>query len=122
MIIISSSLAINRNDMEDEIHYLKNKADVSTDFNFMYMSILTKNGVVAYSKDNKFGETLNLKQWERCAIDGAFCESGEKKAHMKCKSGEVYVKEQDWDKFKLIPEENLSGVEPIKSMNLCEKK
>jgi hypothetical protein len=38
---------------------------------------------------------------------------------MHCKVGRVYVNERDWPAFKLIPQENLMGAEPMKSMRLC---
>lgn len=38
---------------------------------------------------------------------------------MHCKTGDVYVNEKDWPAFSLIPNENLPGAVPMKSMNLC---
>jgi hypothetical protein len=38
---------------------------------------------------------------------------------MRCKEGIVYVNEQDWRAFSLIPQENLPGAVAMTSMNLC---
>jgi hypothetical protein len=61
-----------------------------------------------------------IPQWQRCVIDGAWCDTKPKQAHMRCKAGVVYVNAVDWPAFSLIPKENVSGAVPMKSMNLCE--
>ncbi|WP_244827382.1 hypothetical protein [Caballeronia sp. TF1N1] len=93
---------------------------VVADFDFMYMAIATRN-VQTYT-NAKEGESKAdgvIPQWQRCVIDGAWCDGRHKQAHMRCKGGVAYVNESDWKAFSLIPQENLPGARPIKSMNLC---
>lgn len=93
---------------------------VWSDFDFMYMTI-TKRDVQAYTKAaGGIATPLTvIPQWQRCALDGAWCDTNPKKAHMRCKSGEVYVNEADWSALALIPTENIRGAVPMKSTNLC---
>lgn len=104
-------------------HYVDAEADrpVRADFDFMYMSIATRD-VQTYTKAVN-GETKPLTvipQWQRCAIDGAQCDTNPKQVYMRCKAGVVYVNAADWPAFSLVPRENIQGAVPMKSMNLCE--
>lgn len=93
---------------------------VVADFDFMYMAITTRD-VQTYT-NAEGGDTRRasvIPQWQRCAIDGASCEGHPRQAHMRCKSGVVFVNEPDWNAFSLIPRENLAGANPIRSMSLC---
>lgn len=93
---------------------------VVADVDFMYMAITTRD-VQTYTNAES-GVTRRasvIPQWQRCAIDGASCEVHPRQAHMRCKSGVVYVNEPDWNAFSLIPRENLAGANPIRSMSLC---
>jgi hypothetical protein len=94
---------------------------VVPDFDFMYMAITTRD-VQTYTKTK--GAVMKrvnvIPQWQRCVIDGASCDRKPRQAHMRCKSGVVYVNEVDWKAFSLIPRENLMGAIPMKSMDLCE--
>jgi hypothetical protein len=93
---------------------------VVADFDFMYMAIATRD-VQTYTKAE--GGTMKpasvIPQWQRCVIDGASCDKQPRQAHMRCKSGVVYVNEPDWRGFSLIPQENLPRAVAMKSMNLC---
>ncbi len=82
---------------------------------------IAKRDVQSYTeaKNGKVKPLAVIPQWERCAIDGAWCDTQPKQAHMLCKANVVYVNEADWSAFALIPEENLHGAIPMKSMNLC---
>jgi hypothetical protein len=104
-------------------HYADAEAarPVSADVDFMYMSIATRD-VQTYTKASH-GEAKPLTvipRWQRCAVDGAWCDTNPKQAHMRCKAGEVYVNAADWSAFSLVPKENVPGAVPMKSMNLCE--
>jgi len=94
---------------------------VVPDFDFMYMAIATRD-VQAYTRaQSALAKPLSvIPQWQRCVIDGASCDRKPRRAHMRCKSGVVYVNERDWKAFSLIPRENLMGAIPMKSMDLCE--
>ncbi|MFL9897301.1 hypothetical protein PQR71_03915 [Paraburkholderia fungorum] len=94
---------------------------VSTDVDFMYMSIATRD-VQTYTKasNGKVKPLSVIPQWQRCAVDGAWCDTNPKQAHMRCKAGVVYVNAADWSAFSLIPKENIPGAVPMKSMKLCE--
>lgn len=59
--------------------------------------------------------------WERCLIGSARCEASPRQVEMFCKAGVMNVNETDWPAFTLIPEENASGVPPLKSMQLCSQ-
>jgi hypothetical protein len=93
---------------------------VVADFDFMYMAIATRD-VQTYSKakEGTAKPASVIPQWQRCGIDGAWCDGSPKQAHMRCKGGVVYVNEPDWRAFSLIPQENLLGAIEMKSMNLC---
>lgn len=93
---------------------------VRANFDFMYMAIATRDvqGLTRPAHD-QVKPTVVIPQWERCAIDGAWCDTPRRQAHMLCKGGEVYVDEKDWPAFALIPKENLTGAVPLKSMRLC---
>ena len=93
---------------------------ITANFDFMYMSIATRD-VQTYTKAaNGLAKPAGvIPQWQRCAVDGAWCDQRPRQAHMLCKSGEVYVNENDWRAFSLIPGENLKGAVSMKSMNLC---
>jgi hypothetical protein len=93
---------------------------VSADFDFMYMAIATRD-VKAYAKaeGGAVRPTSVIPQWQRCVIDGAWCDTQPRLAHMRCKGGVVYVNEADWKAFSLIARENLPGAVALKSMNLC---
>lgn len=103
-------------------HYADAEAarPVSANFEFMLMSIATRD-VQSYTKaENGAVKPLAvISQWERCALDGAWCDTKPRQAHLLCKAGVVYVNEADWSAFTLIPKENLRGSIPMKSMNLC---
>ncbi|WP_061128394.1 hypothetical protein [Caballeronia catudaia] len=103
-------------------HYREAEAarPVVADFNFMYMAIATRD-VQTYTKAERgaLRAASVIPQWQRCVIDGASCGGQNKQAHMRCKSGVVYVNEPDWKSFSLIPQENLQGAIAMKSMNLC---
>ncbi|WP_423371748.1 hypothetical protein [Burkholderia sp. LMG 32019] len=103
-------------------HYREAEAarPVQTDFDFMYMAIVTRE-VPTYSKASRGSVAVSgtIPRWQRCAIDGAWCDTQPRQAHMRCKTGEVYVNEADWPAFSLIPEENIRGAVPMKSMKLC---
>ena len=93
---------------------------VVPDFDFMYMAITTRD-VQTYTKAEG-GVTKPVSvvpQWQRCVIDGAWCDKEPRQAHMLCKGGVVYVNEADWRAFSLIPQENLYGAVAMRSMNLC---
>jgi hypothetical protein len=94
-------------------HYADAEAarPVSANFEFMLMSTKVENGAVK--------PLAVIPQWERCALDGAWCDTKPRQAHLLCKAGVVYVNEADWSAFTLIPKENLRGSIPMKSMNLC---
>lgn len=107
-----------------ELHsrYREAEADrpVVADFDFMYMAIAMRD-VQTYTK-TKGGAARPVSiipQWQRCVIDGAWCDTQPRQAHMRCKSGVVYVNETDWKGFSLIPQENLKGAIAMKSMSLC---
>jgi hypothetical protein len=104
-------------------HYADAEAarPVSANFDFMRMSIATRD-VQSYTKaENGAVKPLAvIPQWERCALDGAWCDTKPRQAHLLCKAGVVYVNEADWSAFTLIPKENLRGSMPMKSMNLCD--
>ncbi|HKT99917.1 MAG TPA: hypothetical protein VJS30_25840 [Paraburkholderia sp.] len=93
---------------------------VVADFDFMYMAIATRD-VQTYAKaeGGAVKSTSVIPQWQRCVIDGASCDTQPRQAHMRCKSGVVYVNEPDWKNFSLIPRENLPRAVAMKSMNLC---
>lgn len=101
-------------------HYVDAEADrsVRADFDFMYMSITTRD-VQTYTKaENGLTKPLTvIPQWQRCAIDGAWCDANPKQVHMRCKTGVVYVNAADWSAFSLVPRENIPGAVPMKSMN-----
>jgi hypothetical protein len=105
-------------------HYQKAEAarPVVADFDFMYMAIATRD-VQTYTKAKEGTAKLAsvIPRWQRCLIDGAWCDGHPKQAHMRCKSGVVYVNEPDWNAFSLIPQENLPGAIPMQSMNLCAR-
>lgn len=107
-----------------ELHtrYLEAEAarPICPDPDFMYMAIATRD-VQTYTKseNGNFKPATVIPQWERCAIDGAWCDKQPRQAHMLCKKGVVYVNEADWEAFSLIPEENLKFAPAMKSMNLC---
>ncbi|MFL9861583.1 hypothetical protein PQR72_38640 [Paraburkholderia madseniana] len=104
-------------------HYADAEAacPVSADFDFMYMSIATRD-VQTYTKasDGEVKPLSVIPQWQRCTVDGAWCDTNPKQAHMRCKAGVVYVNAADWSAFSLVPKENIPGAVPMKSMNLCE--
>lgn len=104
-------------------HYADAEAarPVSADVDFMYMSIATRD-VQTYTKaaNGSVKPLTVIPQWQRCAIDGAWCDTNPKQAHMRCKAGVVYVDVADWSAFSLVPKENIPGAVPMKSMNLCE--
>jgi hypothetical protein len=93
---------------------------VRSALDFMYMTI-TKREVQAYTKAaaGTAKPLTVIPQWQRCALDGAWCDANPKQAHMRCKTGEVYVNEADWSALALIPKENIPGAVPMKSTNLC---
>ncbi|WP_153101249.1 hypothetical protein [Paraburkholderia hayleyella] len=94
---------------------------VRPDFEFMYMAIATRE-IQAYSEANGgAGAKRVIPQWQRCVIDGAWCDRKIKMARMRCKVGIVDVSELDWNAFSLVPRENLPGAVPMKSMNLCDE-
>ncbi|MFL9867852.1 hypothetical protein PQR67_27065 [Paraburkholderia fungorum] len=103
-------------------HYADAEAarPVSANFDFMRMSIATRD-VQSYTKVDKGAvkPLVVIPQWERCALDGAWCDTKPRQAHLLCKAGVVYVNEADWSAFALIPKEDLRGSMPMKSMNLC---
>ncbi|WP_446903420.1 hypothetical protein [Burkholderia sp. YIM B11467] len=107
-----------------ELHRHYREADaarpVQANFDFMYMAITTRE-VPTYSKASRGSVAISgaIPRWQRCAIDGAWCDTRPRQAHMRCKTGEVYVDEADWPAFSLIPEENIRGAVPMKSMKLC---
>lgn len=57
--------------------------------------------------------------WERCLIGSVRCQASPRQVEVFCKAGVMNVNETDWPAFALIPEENMSGVPPLKSMQLC---
>lgn len=103
-------------------HYADAEAarPVSANFEFMLMSIATRDVQSYTTAENGAVKPLAvISQWERCALDGAWCDTKPRQAHLLCKAGVVYVNEADWSAFTLIPKENLRGSIPMKSMNLC---
>ena len=93
---------------------------VVADFDFMYMAIAMRD-VQTYTmaEGGAAKHAMVIPQWERCVIDGAWCDKQPRQAHMRCKGGVVYVDEPDWKAFSLIRRENLPGAIAMKSMNLC---
>jgi hypothetical protein len=93
---------------------------VVADVDFMYMAIATRD-VQTYTKaeESAVKRASVIPQWQRCVIEGAWCDGHPKQAHMRCKGGVVYVNEPDWNAFSLIPQENVQGAVAMKSMNLC---
>lgn len=103
-------------------HYVEAKAarPVEADLDYMFMTIATRD-VQTYTDADKghAKRAAVVRQWERCALDGAWCDKTPRQAHMRCKTGEVYISEEDWQAFALIPRENAYGAVALKSMNLC---
>ncbi len=62
-----------------------------------------------------------VHSWERCLIGSVRCEASPRQVEVFCKAGVMNVNETDWPAFALIPEENASGVPPLKSMQLCSE-
>ncbi|MFP3890543.1 hypothetical protein [uncultured Ralstonia sp.] len=108
--------------MELREHYVAAEAarPVRPDFDCMHMSIATRDVPAYVQAPDGIGKTpVVIPQWQRCVIGGATCDSKPRQGAMHCKVGRVYVNERDWPAFKLIPQENLMGAEPMKSMRLC---
>ncbi len=84
------------------------------------MAIATRD-VQTYTKaeDGDIKPATIIPQWQRCAIDGAWCGKNPRQVHMLCKTGVVYVNEADWKAFSLIPRESLNVAPTMKSMDLC---
>jgi hypothetical protein len=103
-------------------HYADAEAarPVEADFDYMFMTIATRD-VQTYTDaaNGPVKRAAVVRQWQRCALDGAWCDKNPTQAHMHCKTGEVYVSEDDWHAFTLIPGENVYGAVPLRSMDLC---
>jgi hypothetical protein len=94
---------------------------VEVDFDFMYMAIARRDIRTYTRAEGALAKPVSvIPQWQRCVIAGASCDRKPRQAHMRCKNGVVYVNEDDWKAFSLIPRENLVGAIPMKSMGLCE--
>jgi hypothetical protein len=95
-------------------------SSIKPNLDFMYMAIATRD-VQTYTKSENghFKPASIVPQWQRCAIDAAWCDKKPRQAHMLCKTGVVYVNEADWNAFSLIPQERLDVAPAMKSMNLC---
>ncbi|WP_052321460.1 hypothetical protein [Ralstonia sp. A12] len=93
---------------------------IQPDLDFMYMAIAIRD-VQAYAapEAGQSSAASMIPQWQRCAIGGASCEKRPRQVQMLCKIGVVFVRESDWKNFSLIPQENVFGAIPLKSMNLC---
>ena len=93
---------------------------IQPDLDFMYMAIATHD-VQAYAapEAGQSSAARMIPQWQRCAIGGTSCEKRPRQVQMLCKIGVVFVRESDWKNFSLIPQENVFGAIPLKSMNLC---
>lgn len=61
-----------------------------------------------------------IPRWERCLIGVVECTARPRRVEMQCKAGVVSVAEEYWPAFSLIPAENLPGIQPLRSMALCD--
>lgn len=122
LIVVALLAAGVRYVIELHSHYRDAEAarPVVADVDFMYMAIATRD-VQTYTRaeGGAVKPASIIPRWQRCVIDGASCDKQPRQAHMRCKSGVVYVDEADWKGFSLIPQENLPRAIAMKSMNLC---
>ncbi len=109
--------------LHSEYIIFKALAPVQPTTDFFHMAIATSK-VQAFTdaRNGRAKPSVIVAQWERCLIGSTHCETSPRQVEILCKAGVVFVNEADWPSFALIPQENSPGIEPLKSMQLCNDK
>ncbi len=95
------------------------------DVDFSHMSIATR-PIPAYdvppADRGTWAKTnIQIPRWDRCLIGTTTCDAPLRYTEMQCaRAGFVFVTEQNWSALALIPEENLTGIEPLQNTRFCQ--